>query len=151
MMPKLLLINGPNLARLGARLPEIYGNTSLQQIEQEVGKVTQRAGWKLVCCQSNHEGVLIDFLDSHRDAGAALLNPGALMISGWSLRDALEDFPAPWIEIHLSNLWAREDFRHRSVLAASAAGVIFGLGWRGYVLGAIALVQKEFSDGPRGE
>lgn len=139
-MNTLLLLNGPNLGRLGQRKPEIYGCTTLAQIEAMVTGVIAPAGWSLVSLQSNAESELIDCLERHRDAVGAIVNPGALMMAGWSLRDALEDFPTPWIEVHLSNVWTREAFRHVSVLSSLAAGVICGLGPMGYSLAAHALL-----------
>ena len=141
-MSKLLLLNGPNLGRLGERKPEIYGVTSLGQIICALQEKTAAEGWALVSIQSNNEGALIDALEKHRDARAAVVNPGALMIAGWSLRDALEDFPAPWIEVHISNIWQREAFRKESILAPLARGVIAGLGADGYLLAAQALMAS---------
>ena len=137
---KLLLLNGPNLGRLGQRKPEIYGRTTLAEIEAKVAAAVSGAGWSVQPLQSNAESDLIDCLERNRDAVGAIVNPGALMIAGWSLREALEDFPAPWIEVHLSNVWARESFRHESVLSPLAAGVICGLGPAGYLLAAQALL-----------
>lgn len=141
-MPTLLLINGPNLGTLGIRKPEIYGSKTLADIQSEVTAVATAAGWQCEAFQSNHEGALIDFVECHRTAAAMVLNPGALMMSGWALRDALESFVGPWIEVHISNVWARESFRHNSVISALASGVIAGLGTDGYRLAARALVEK---------
>lgn len=136
-----LLLNGPNLAQLGARRPEVYGTTTLEQIEDLVRRTLAPAGLGLRCVQDDGEAELVRAV--HRNAGcrAAIVNPGALMMAGWSLRDALECFPGPWIEVHLSNLWARESFRHESVLSPLAAGVICGLRADGYRLAALAVVQ----------
>jgi 5-deoxy-5-amino-3-dehydroquinate dehydratase len=140
-MQTLLLVNGPNLSRLGARNPEIYGTTTLQSIADELGSIAQAHGWTFQSFQSNDEGRIIDFLESHRDCAALVINPGALMMNGWALRDALEDFPAPWIEVHISNVWARESFRHVSVLSPVASGVIAGLGSGCYAMAALELIQ----------
>lgn len=140
--PRLLLVNGPNLGRLGTRRPAVYGPATLSEITAAVEGIATAAGWRLTAFQSNHEGAIIDFLDSHRAAAGAIINPGALMMAGWSLRDALEDFPAPWIEVHLSNIWRRESFRHQSVLCGLAVGVIAGLGAAGYRLAAQALIER---------
>lgn len=141
-MPTLLLVNGPNLGTLGIRKPEIYGRKTLADVEGEVSAVASAAGWQCKACQSNHEGALIDFIEQHRDAAAMVINPGALMMSGWGLRDALESFDKPWIEVHISNVWARESFRHDSVLSALSSGVIAGIGTDGYRLAAQALIEK---------
>lgn len=142
-MPELLLLNGPNLGRLGRRSPEIYGNRSLDDITREVAAIASESGWSVVAHQHDSEGDLIHVLDRLRDRVAgAIVNPGALMMAGWSLRDALEDFPAPWIEVHISNLWAREAFRHHSILSPIAHGVICGLGPDVYTVAATALIRR---------
>jgi 5-deoxy-5-amino-3-dehydroquinate dehydratase len=139
-MSDLLLMNGPNLGRLGQREPEIYGHTSLAEIEKAVRGRAEAAGYGLRAAQNDSEGELIRILDRNRDVAGLILNPGALMIAGWSLRDALADLSAPWVEVHLSNVWARESFRHTSVLAPLALGVISGFGAHGYLLSVDALV-----------
>lgn len=142
-MPKLILVNGPNLGRLGTRKPEIYGTATLQDICADVRRTLPDDSWFLEAFQSNNEGEIIDFLEAHRDADGAIVNPGALMIAGWSLYDALEDFPAPWIEVHLSNIWRREAFRHQSILSPLSKGMIAGLGAVGYTLATQVLTQRE--------
>ncbi len=145
--PQLLLLNGPNLGRLGRRRPELYGTTTLEDIERRVADEVAGAGWEVVSVQRDCEGMLIAALHD-RDYVAAIVNPGALMVHGWSLRDALEDLDAPWVEVHLTNVWAREEFRQCSVTATHAVGVIMGLGPMGYVLGARALVEAVSGAGP---
>ncbi|HEX3463200.1 MAG TPA: type II 3-dehydroquinate dehydratase [Candidatus Elarobacter sp.] len=140
-MPDILLLNGPNLGRLGKRVPEIYGTTTLAEIEAFVRAVTEPAGFGVIAKQSDSEGELIGILNAHRDCAGAIVNPAALMIAGWSLRDALEDFGRPWVEVHISNIYRREEFRQKSVLAPLASAVIVGAGPYGYVLGAHALVH----------
>ncbi|MET9801738.1 type II 3-dehydroquinate dehydratase [Streptomyces sp. NPDC006368] len=140
-MSHVLLLNGPNLGTLGTRQPEIYGTTTLARIEAEVAKEISARGWELVAEQRNGEGELIDLLQQHGGAVGALVNPGALMIAGWGLRDALADFAPPWVEVHLSNVWARESFRHMSVTAPLASGVVMGMGALGYRVAAQALTQ----------
>ncbi|MEI7031026.1 type II 3-dehydroquinate dehydratase [Streptomyces pratensis] len=140
-MSHVLLLNGPNLGTLGTRQPEIYGTTTLAQIEEMVADEISARGWKVVSEQRNGEGELIDLLQDHGDALGAIVNPGALMIAGWGLRDALADYAPPWIEVHLSNVWAREGFRHTSVTAPLAAGVVMGMGALGYRLAAGALTR----------
>ncbi|MFD5492531.1 type II 3-dehydroquinate dehydratase [Streptomyces sp. NPDC001812] len=140
-MSHVLLLNGPNLGTLGTRQPEIYGTTTLAEIEETVAGEISARGWKLVSEQRNGEGELIDLLQEHGDALGAIVNPGALMIAGWGLRDALADYAPPWIEVHLSNVWAREGFRHMSVTAPLSAGVVMGMGALGYRLAAGALTR----------
>ncbi|MEV6127440.1 type II 3-dehydroquinate dehydratase [Streptomyces violaceusniger] len=139
-MSELLLLNGPNLAQLGRRRPEIYGTTTLAGIEEMVRKAAP--GHPVRAVQDECEGALVRAVHAAGDCAGAIVNPGALMMAGWSLRDALESFPAPWIEVHLSNVWAREEFRHHSVLSPLASGVIAGLGADGYRVAALALLAK---------
>jgi 3-dehydroquinate dehydratase-2 len=138
---RILLINGPNLNLLGQRQPEIYGSTTLQQIEE---RVRQRAGEldvELSAFQSNDEGEIIGFVQREAPAAAGLLiNPGALTHYSLALRDALEATRLPFIEVHISNIHAREEFRHHSVLVDLAVGQVSGLGWRGYLAALDSLV-----------
>jgi 5-deoxy-5-amino-3-dehydroquinate dehydratase len=137
----LLLLNGPNLGILGRREPEVYGTDTLADIEKAVAAEVADRGWRVVARQHDGEGEMVRTLQESYDVAAAIVNPGALMIAGWSLRDALANFPRPWVEVHLSNLWAREEFRHRSIIGSLADGVIFGLGAPGYRLAARALLE----------
>jgi 5-deoxy-5-amino-3-dehydroquinate dehydratase len=139
-LTELLLVNGPNLGILGQREPEVYGTDTLLDIESAVAEEISGRGWQVRPVQHDCEGELIRAIQRGYDTIGAIVNPGALMIAGWSLRDALANYPAPWIEVHLSNVWAREKFRHESVLAPLASGVIVGLGSLGYRLAARALV-----------
>lgn len=139
-MPDVLLLNGPNLGILGQREPEIYGTDTLDDIERAVGEEVAARGWRVVAEQHDCEGALIRAIQNNYDTVGAIVNPGALMIAGWSLRDALANYPRPFIEVHLSNVWARESFRHDSVIAPLASGLIAGLGSLGYRLAARALV-----------
>ena len=141
-MRALLLLNGPNLGILGKREPEIYGTDTLADIEAAVSAEVAPRDWTVVAFQSDIEGELIRTIQDSYDTVGAIVNPGALMIAGWSLRDALANYPRPWLEVHLSNVWAREPFRHESVLAPLASGVIAGLGALGYRLAARALVKS---------
>ncbi|WP_261565538.1 type II 3-dehydroquinate dehydratase [Frankia gtarii] len=140
-MSTLLLVNGPNLGILGRRQPEVYGTATLADIESTVTARIADRGWKLVSVQRESEGELIHAIQDNYDSVGAIVNPGALMMYGWSLRDALANYPNPWIEVHLSNVWARESFRHESILSALARGVIVGLGPLGYELAAQALLD----------
>ncbi|WP_181788127.1 type II 3-dehydroquinate dehydratase [Streptomyces phytophilus] len=139
-MSELLLLNGPNLGILGRREPEVYGTDTLADIADAVADEVADRGWKVLSHQYDSEGELVRSIHEHDDTVGAIVNPGALMIAGWSLRDALANYPSPWIEVHISNVWAREAFRHESVLAPLAAGVIAGLGTTGYRLAARALL-----------
>jgi 3-dehydroquinate dehydratase II len=132
---KILLIHGPNLNMLGRREPDIYGHTTLAQIDAAVQERASAAGATLLAFQSNHEGALIDFIQAEGwDADAIIINPGALTHYGLALRDALATLHAPILEVHLSNVYKREAFRHTSLIAPIATGQIAGLGWRGYLL-----------------
>ncbi|GAA4812357.1 type II 3-dehydroquinate dehydratase [Streptomyces ziwulingensis] len=141
-MSELLLLNGPNLGILGRREPEIYGTDTLADVEAAVAEEVAGRGWKVVSVQRESEGQLIEAVQDAYDTVGAIVNPGALMIAGWSLRDALASYPRPFVEVHLSNVWARESFRHESVLAPLASGVIVGLGALGYRLAARALLAS---------
>lgn len=140
-MSNLLLLNGPNLGILGRRQPEIYGTATLRDIEEAMAERVAARGWKIVSIQRESEGELIHAIQDNYDSVGAVVNPGALMVAGWSLRDALANYPRPWIEVHLSNVWARESFRHESVISPLAAGIIAGLGPLGYELAADALMK----------
>ncbi len=132
---KLLLLHGPNLNMLGRREPEIYGSMTLDQINAAIQEQASARGASLLCFQSNHEGALVDCLHAEGwDADGIIINPGALTHYGLSLRDALASLRCPIIEVHLSNVYKREPFRHTSVIAPVATGQIAGLGWRGYLL-----------------
>ena len=132
---KLLVIHGPNLNALGRRQPEIYGDTTLAQIDDALRERASASGAALLSFQSNYEGALIDFIQAEGwDADGIIINPGALTHYGLALRDALASLAAPIVEVHLSNVYQRESFRHTSVVAPVATGQIAGLGWRGYLL-----------------
>ncbi len=134
MAKKLLLLNGPNLNLLGSREPEVYGATTLAEIEQAAVTQAQAAGASLSHFQSNHEGELIDHIHAARQAGvdAIVINPGGLSHTSVALRDALAGVAIPFVEVHISNIHRRESFRHHSYFSEIAAGVICGLGIDGY-------------------
>ena len=144
MATSLLMVNGPNLNLLGSREPEVYGSTTLAEIEQQATTQAKTAGAILHCFQSNHEGELIDRVHLAKKEGvhAFIINPGALTHTSVALRDALAAVAIPFIEIHLSNTHAREDFRHHSYFSDLALGVICGLGAQGYELGLLAALQQ---------
>ncbi len=132
----ILVLHGPNLNLLGAREPEVYGYTTLPQIDEELQQIAANAGMPLHTLQSNHEGVLIDRIHAARSDGthAIIINPGGLTHTSVALRDALAGVALPFIEVHISNVHRREAFRHHSFLSELALGVIVGLGPAGYRL-----------------
>jgi 3-dehydroquinate dehydratase-2 len=131
---RVLVINGPNLNLLGAREPSYYGVKTLEDILEALEETARDLDVELEAFQSNHEGALIDYVQVNApDASGIIVNAGALTHYGLALRDALIDSRLPIIEVHLSNIHAREEFRRRSVLADVAVGQIAGLGWKGYL------------------
>jgi 3-dehydroquinate dehydratase-2 len=140
-----MLLNGPNLNLLGTREPEIYGSETLQDIETNLLAIAKEVNCDLICHQSNAEHELVDLVHSARDekVKCIIINPGALTHSSIALRDALSGVGIPFIEIHISNIYAREDFRQVSYLSDIAQGVISGLGIEGYEL-ALKTAFKKF-------
>ena len=133
-MTRFLVINGPNLNYLGKRSPDIYGTKTLPEIEAKVSERAEELGVSVDFSQSNSEGALVDYIQGNSgQAQGIIINPGALTHYGYSLRDALVDSRLPVVEVHLSNIHAREQWRSHSVIAGIAKGQIAGLGWRGYV------------------
>lgn len=133
-MTKILVINGPNLNNLGNRDLGQYGSKTLKEIEAEVAKRAKEFGVEAAFFQSNHEGAIVDWVQANSvGAHGVIINGGALTGVGYSILDALIDAKLPFVEVHLSNIHAREEFRQRSVFAAFANGQIAGLGWRGYL------------------
>jgi 3-dehydroquinate dehydratase II len=140
---KILVVHGPNLNLLEKRIKEIYGDKTLEEINRLLRQLATELGVELVTFQSNNEGALIDFIQKESPAAnGIIINPGALTHYGFSLRDALADTNLPVVEVHLSNIYAREEFRQRSVIAPVARGQISGLGWRGYVAALRTLVAE---------
>lgn len=143
-MAKILLLNGPNLNLLGKREPGVYGSTGLTEIEKSAAAVASAAGHELLAFQSNAEHELVDRVQQAAAEGVSyiLLNPGAFTHTSIALRDALLAVEIPFIEIHLSNTFAREEFRHNSYFSDIAAGCIVGLGAIGYELAIQAACRK---------
>jgi len=142
MKKKILVLHGPNLNLLGVREPDIYGRVGMDEIDKELAVRARDLGVELRCLQSNHEGVLIDAI--HEAMGWAdgiLINPGAFTHTSLALRDAIASIGIPTVEVHLSNIYAREDFRRRSVIAGVCVGQISGFGANSYYLGLAAMIE----------
>jgi 3-dehydroquinate dehydratase-2 len=141
MTVNVLLINGPNLNLLGLREPQVYGSMTLADILQQVQALADRRQVTLRTFQSNHEGAIIDALHEARTwANGVIINPGGYTHTSVAIRDAISSVALPTVEIHLSNIYAREEFRHHSYIAPVAIGQISGFGWRGYLLALDALL-----------
>ena len=142
-MNYILILHGPNLNLLGTREPEVYGTVSLADLDARLKTAGVDFGLELRSYQSNHEGALIDALHEAREwADGVVFNPGAYTHTSIALRDAISAIGIPVVEVHLSNIYAREEFRHKSLLAPVCAGKITGFGWRSYLLGVQALITR---------
>jgi 3-dehydroquinate dehydratase-2 len=139
---KILLLNGPNLGRLGHRQPEIYGSTTLAQVVDATRARAEARGSTVDAFQSNHEGALIDRLEQ-RDYGGVIINPGALAHTSYALHDALLGAERPVIEVHVSDIRAREPWRRVSVIEPAVAGQVIGKGWQGYLDAVDRLLEME--------
>ena len=139
---RILVLHGPNLNLFGRREPQIYGTMTLAEINQRLEALARSLKVELVIVQSNHEGALVDALHEHMDkAAGAVINPAGLTQHGVSLHDAIKAMPFPVIEVHMSNLAAREEWRHHSIISSAAKGTIQGLGWRSYAAALRVLVE----------
>jgi 3-dehydroquinate dehydratase II len=139
---KVLILHGPNLNLLGTREPEVYGSLTLDDINEKMIALGKELGAEVTCLQSNHEGVLIDALhDARTWAAGVVFNPGGYTHMSVALRDAISAIQIPVIEVHLSNVYAREEFRHTSLVSAVCKGKVTGFGWRSYELGLRGLVD----------
>ena len=139
---KILLLHGPNLNLLGTREPEVYGSMTLDDINEKMISLGEELGAEVICLQSNHEGALIDALhDARTWANGVVFNPGGYTHTSVALRDAISAIVIPVIEVHLSNMYAREEFRHTSLVSAVCKGKVSGFGWRSYELGLRGLVD----------
>ena len=138
---RFLVLHGPNLNLLGSREPDVYGTTTLGEIDSMLSEAASAEGHEVESFQSNHEGELIDKMQSTAGSvDGVIINPGGLTHTSVALRDAVQALTAPVVEVHLSNIYARESFRQHSVLSGACAGVISGFGARSYLLGLDALI-----------
>ena len=138
----ILALHRPNLNLFGRREPHIYGTMTLEQINERLRTLAAKIQVQLVIVQSNHEGALVDALHEHMDkAAGAVINPAGLTQHGVSLHDAIKAMPFPVIEVHMSNIAAREPWRHHSIISPAVKGTIQGLGWRSYAAALRVLVE----------
>ena len=139
---KILVLHGPNLNLFGRREPHIYGTMTLAEINDRLQTLARELKAELVIFQSNHEGALVDLLHKHMDdAAGALINPAGLTQYSVSLHDAIKAMPFPVIEVHMSNIAAREQWRHHSIISPAVRGTVQGLGWRSYTMALRALAE----------
>ena len=143
-MKKILVLHGPNLNLLGAREPDVYGTITLESINHELSELAIQNGYQLTCVQSNHEGNLIEAIHDARISGIdyIIINPAAFTHTSIAIRDALTAVDIPFIEVHLSNVYSREPFRHHSFFSDVARGVICGFGARGYRMALESIITE---------
>jgi 3-dehydroquinate dehydratase-2 len=139
---KILILHGPNLNMLGTREPEIYGSMTMDDINEKLVEFGKAQNAEVRCLQSNHEGALIDALQEARTwANGVVFNPGGYTHTSVALRDAITAIGIPVVEVHISNVYAREEYRYRSMISAACKGKIVGFGWKSYELGMRALLE----------
>jgi 3-dehydroquinate dehydratase II len=139
---KILVVHGPNLNLLGRREPNIYGVTTLAQINEQLQKLAAELNVELIIVQSNHEGVIVDTFHQHMDnVAGAVINPAGLSFHSVALHDAIKAMPFPVVETHISNLGSRDEIHRHSIITPAARASIMGLGWRSYTAGLRALVE----------
>jgi len=139
---RILVLHGPNLNLFGRREPQIYGTMTLAEINEKLAALAAELRSELVVFQSNHEGALVDCLHEHIDSvDGAIVNPAGLTQHGVSLHDAIKAMPFPVIEVHLSNIAAREEWRRHSIISPAVRGTVQGLGWRSYTAALRALIE----------
>lgn len=140
--PRVLVVHGPNLNLLGRREPQIYGTTTLDQIDARLAEVAKEIGAELVTMQSNSEGLIVDTFQANIDkVDAALINAAGLTFSSVSIHDVIKAMPFPVIEVHISNLATRDEIHRHSILTPAARGAVMGLGWRSYTAALRAVVE----------
>ena len=143
-MTRVMILNGPNLNLLGVREPHIYGTTTLAQVNASCEEAAVKLGLKVACHQSNHEGVLIDLIQAARqDADAIIINPAGFSFTSVSIMDAIKAFEGPVLEVHISNIHARDEYHRHSKISFVATGVICGLGPYGYIAAMHAIAQMK--------
>ena len=143
-MKRLMILNGPNLNLLGVREPHIYGTTTLAQIRENCEKAAAHLGMELAFHQSNHEGELVDLIQSARQsADAIIINPAAYSFTSIAIIDAIKAFEGPVLEVHISNIHARDELHRHSKISSAVTGVICGLGPGGYIAAMHAVAQME--------
>ena len=139
---RILVVHGPNLNLLGRREPQIYGTTTLDQINTNLGSLAKEIGVELITMQSNSEGAIVDAFQKHMDqVDGALINAAGLTFSSVSIHDVIKAMPFPVIEVHISNLATRDEIHRHSILTAAARGAVMGLGWRSYTAALRAVVE----------
>lgn len=149
-MKKILVIHGPNLDLLGKREPKVYGKMSLKQINEELKKAAKKRGASLFIKQSNHEGEIVDLIGKSKNKFSALLiNPAAYTHTSVAIRDAIAASGILTIEVHISNIYSREEFRHNSLISPVVKGTISGFGYKSYILGLEAILELIHSTAPK--
>ncbi|MFQ6070382.1 MAG: type II 3-dehydroquinate dehydratase [Candidatus Aminicenantales bacterium] len=142
MAKKILVINGPNMNLLGEREPEVYGRMSLKELEEKVSQFARGKGAEVEWFQSNHEGEIVEKIQEAKSVfSGIIINPSALSYTSYSILDALKAVNLPSVEVHLSNIFAREAFRSQTITASACQGIIAGLGWKSYLYALLFLIS----------